>query len=242
MQNEASILKSMKLTIPQTESVWQVPDERELEIVVPENSEVLILEYNKNNGDYKRVVRVEKNARVKYLDLQVGEGVAEKNVSTTIELMGEGAQVDLLGLFAGQGNDNFKISHTVIHAAPRTTSRLVSKGILTGSSFAHQISRIEILPKQNGCSGDERSDTILLSDNARVIAVPELEISNNDVQCKHAVTTTRLNKEKLFYLASRGLDETTSRALLVEAHISSILEQVPEKFFSSLNLDLSNFK
>ena len=232
----------MKIAIPKTESVWRVPSETDLEIVVPENTTVLILEGNKNNGDYKRVVKVEKNARVKYVDLQIGEGTNDKNVSTTIELIGEDAQVELLGLFAGQGNDNFKISHQVIHAAPKTVSRLESKGILTGSSFAHQISRIEILPKQNGCSGDERSDTILLSDNARVIAVPELEIGNNDVQCKHAVTTTRLNKEKLFYLASRGLDETTSRALLVEAHINSILEQVPEEVRTELNLDFSSFE
>lgn len=228
----------MKITIPKTEPIWRVPEEIELEIVVPENSEVLILECNKNNGDFKRVIKVAKNARVKYLDLQIGEGVAVKNVATTIELVDEGAQVDLLGLFAGQGNDMFKITHQVIHAAPRTTSRLVSKGILTGASFAHQISSIAILPNQAGCSGDERADTILLSDTARVIAVPELEIGNNDVQCKHAVTTTRLNREKLFYLASRGLDETTSRQLLIEAHINVILEQIPEEMRVKLDLDI----
>jgi len=226
----------MKIIIPKTEKIWRVPGGNELEIVVPENSEVLILEDNKSNGVYKRVVRVEKNARVKYVDLQVGEGANEKNVEIVIELIGEGAHVDLLGLFAGQGNDSLRISHKVIHAAPRTASRLESKGILSGSSFAHQISRIEILPNQPGCSGDERSDTILLSDNARVIAVPELEIGNNDVQCKHAVTTTRLNKEKLFYLASRGLDENTSRQLLIEAHINSILDQIPEEIVLELNL------
>lgn len=232
----------MKITIPKTEPIWRVPEEMDLELVVPENSEVLILECNKNNGDYKRVIKVAKNARVKYLDLQIGEGVAAKNVATTIELIGEGAQVDLLGLFAGRGNDTFKITHQVVHAAPRTTSRLVSKGILTGASFAHQISSIAILPNQAGCSGDERADTILLSDTARVIAVPELEIGNNDVQCKHAVTTTRLNKEKLFYLASRGLDEATSRELLVEAHLMPILEEISEEIKKELNLDFSKFK
>ena len=216
-------------------------NEHEIELIVPTNSEMLILEYNKNNGEFKRNIKVEKNARLKYIDLQLGDGATEKNVETIIELIGEGAEVELLGLFAGQGNDNLKISHKVIHAAPRTISRLVSKGILTGASFAHQISSIAILPNQPGCSGDERSDTILLSDNARVIAVPELEIGNNDVQCKHAVTTTRLNKEKLFYLASRGLDENTSRQLLIEAHINIILDQIPEEILKGLNLELKPF-
>lgn len=232
----------MQITIPKDERIWRVPEEMELELVVPKNSEVLILEYNKNNGDYKRVVKVERGARVKYLDLQIGSGSNEKNIETIVELMGEGAEVELLGLFAGQQNDNFKISHTVIHAAPRTVSRLDSKGILTGASFAHQISKIAILPNKPGCAGDERSDTILLSDNARVIAVPELEIGNNDVTCKHAVTTTRLNKEKLFYLASRGLDKNTSRALLIEAHLNIILEQIPEKVRADLNLDFSKYE
>lgn len=214
-------------------------NDQEIELIVPADTELLILECNKNNGDFKRVIKVAKNARVKYVDLQIGEGAAAKNVATTIELVGEGAEVDLLGLFAGQGNDVFKISHKVIHAAPRTTSRLVSKGILTGSSFAHQISRIEILPGQSGCSGDERADTILLSDTARVIAVPELEIGNNDVQCKHAVTTTRLNAEKLFYLASRGLDEKTSRQLLVEAHLTPIFEKIPKELLRELDLKIN---
>ncbi len=226
----------MKIINPKTEKIWRVPGENELEIVVPENSEVLILEDNKSNGVYKRMVKIEKNARVKYVDLQVGEGANEKNVEIVIELIGEGAYVDLLGLFAGQGNDSLKISHKVIHAAPRTTSRLESKGILSDSSFAHQISRIEILPNQPGCSGDERSDTILLSENARVISVPELEIGNNDVQCKHAVTTTRLNRDKLFYLASRGLDETTSRKLLIQAHIAPIVECIPKELLKNLTM------
>lgn len=231
----------MKISIPKTEKVWRVPSETELELLVPENSEVVILECAKNNGELKRNIKIEKNARVKYIDLQLGDGGTEKNVETIIELIGEGAEVELLGLFAGKGNDTLKISHKVIHAAPRTTSRLVSKGILTGSSFAHQISRIEILPGQPGCSGDERSDTILLSDHARVIAVPELEIGNNDVQCKHAVTTTRLNKEKLFYLTSRGLDEKTSRELLITAHLNHILNQIPEQILLDSNLDFKPF-
>lgn len=208
-------------------------------LTAPADLEMVILDCQKNSGRFKRRVVVEKGARVKYIDLQIGDGANERNSETIIELKGEGAEVELLGLFAGQGNDNLKISHTVIHAAPRTVSRLVSKGILTGSSFAHQISRIEILPNQNGCSGDERSDTILLSDHARVIAVPELEIGNNDVQCKHAVTTTRLNKEKLFYLASRGLDENTSRQLLIEAHLNVILDHVPEEIKKDLNLQFN---
>lgn len=193
------------------------------------------------NGVFTRVFRVGANAKLTVIDLQIGNGGTERKTDVLVELVGEGAEVKLLGLFAGQRDDNLKISHKVIHAAPRTTSRLESKGILSGSSFAHQISRIEILPNQPGCSGDERSDTILLSDNARVIAVPELEIGNNDVQCKHAVTTTRLNKEKLFYLASRGLDETTSRQLLIEAHINSILEQIPEEIQNDLNLEFKFF-
>ncbi len=193
------------------------------------------------NGVFTRVFRVGANAKLTVIDLQIGNGGTERKTDVLVELVGEGAEVKLLGLFAGQGNDSLRISHKVIHVAPRTTSRLESKGILSGSSFAHQISRIEILPNQPGCSGDERSDTILLSDNARVIAVPELEIGNNDVQCKHAVTTTRLNKEKLFYLASRGLDETTSRQLLIEAHINSILEQIPEEVQTDLDLKLVSF-
>ncbi len=221
----------MQIIIPNTE--------QNFELKIAENT--LILDCNKINGEFKRHISIQKGARVKYIDLQIGEGNSERNSETIIELAGENAEVELLGLFAGQGNDNLKISHKVIHAAPHTTSKLEARGILTDSAFAHQISSIAILPNQNGCAGDERSDTILLSDNARVIAVPELEIGNNDVTCKHAVTTTRLSPEKLFYLATRGLDEASSRKLLVEAHLNGLVEHIPEVLCTELALDFSNF-
>lgn len=213
--------------------------EKDFSYTVEKGEEILFILKINEPGVFSRIFKVETGAKLTIIDLQIGVGVTERKTNIVVELVGEGAEVNLLGLFAGQGHDSLNINHSVKHAAPRTVSKLESRGILTDAAFAEQISSIAILPNQMGCKGDERADTVLLSDNARVVAVPELEISNNDVQCKHAVTTTRLNAEKLFYLTSRGLSETDSRALLVEAHMSPILEQIPSDVLLELNLDFS---
>lgn len=255
----------MEIRIPTNESVYRVPEGTELTLIVPSQADLVILEKDhsatkielvieegahvvyvvnmfRNNGDYTRTAQVGKGATLKWIDIQTGEGLTERVVETMIILSGEAARVELLGIFAGQGSDNMRFSHKTKHAAPHSVSRMESRGILTGASFAHQTSSIVILPNQNGCSGDERAETLLLSENARVVAVPELEIGNNDVQCKHAVTTTRLNAEKLFYLAARGLDEKTSRSLLIEAHLAPILEQVPESVREKVNIDITQYE
>lgn len=205
--------------------------------IIPQNTKTVKVLHERGAGDFAYTFLVEAGAELTLIDLQIGTGETQRTANTTVQLIGEGARVNLFGLFVGRGSDELKISHRVIHKAPRTTSKLESRGLLTDSAFAHQTSSITIEPGQAGCSGDERADTILLSDKARVVAVPELEIGNNDVQCKHAVTTTRLNAEKLFYLASRGLDEKTSRALLVQAHLAPILEQLPADARELVNLD-----
>lgn len=210
---------------------------------IPQNTKTVKVLHERGTGDFAYTFGVEAGAELTLIDLQIGTGETQRTANITVELIGEGAKVNLLGLFIGKGSDDLKISHRVIHKAPRTISKLESRGLLTGSAFAHQTSSITIEPGQPGCSGDERADTILLSDKARVVAVPELEIGNNDVQCKHAVTTTRLNAEKLFYLTSRGLSEAEARKILIEAHLSPIMAQLSteltDKLMTTLEL-LSN--
>ena len=65
-----------------------------------------------------------------------------------------------------------------------------------------------------------------MSDKAAIDAVPDLEIANNDVSCSHGVTTTRLRKEDLFYVQSRGLSEKQAEKLMLYAHVGPVLDAI----------------
>jgi hypothetical protein len=71
------------------------------------------------------------------------------------------------------------------------------------------------------------SRNLLLSDRARVDAIPQLEIVADDVRCTHGATVTRLQQEELFYLRSRGLGADQAARLLLEGFCDEILAGLP---------------
>ena len=77
-------------------------------------------------------------------------------------------------------------------------------------------------------SASQLSRNLLLSDRARVDAIPQLEIVADDVRCTHGATVTRLQQEELFYLRSRGLGADQAARLLLEGFCDEILASLPE--------------
>ncbi|MCP6768902.1 SufD family Fe-S cluster assembly protein, partial [Klebsiella pneumoniae] len=56
---------------------------------------------------------------------------------------------------------------------------------------------------------------LLLSNTAKVVSVPSLEVLTNSVQCKHGTATSCYNEEQLVYLQSRGIPEQKAKELLL---------------------------
>lgn len=177
---------------------------------------------SKENVEVKRIATVHNDAHITWFD-------SNKKISVNSEiitkLMAPGARAETYGIFYGEDAEQFNISHRTEHLALNTHSIMETKGVLDGHSRAAMRSLIKIHPGMAGCTGHERADTLLLSNQAHIDAVPDLEIGNNDVQCTHAVTTTRLSPEKLFYLAGRGIGEDEAKKMLVEAHLAGVGEK-----------------
>lgn len=68
---------------------------------------------------------------------------------------------------------------------------------------------------------------LLLSPKARVDTKPQLEIIADNVKCSHGATVSQLEDDEVFYLRSRGLDETDARNLLIKAFAAEIINQLP---------------
>jgi Fe-S cluster assembly protein SufD len=79
---------------------------------------------------------------------------------------------------------------------------------------------------------------LLLSDQARVDARPQLEIHADDVKCSHGSTTGKLDEEALFYLRSRGLTEVEGRRLLTRGFVAEICEALPGEALTRFAQDL----
>jgi Fe-S cluster assembly protein SufD len=143
-----------------------------------------------------------------------------------ILLEGEESQASLNGIMLLRGAEHADTTTRITHQAPRCTSRQVYKTVLNDKSRGVFQGKITVAPGAQKSDGYQLSRALLLSDRAEMDAKPELEINADDVKCSHGSTIGDLDENALFYLRSRGLNETQARALLIEGFVSETLDDI----------------
>jgi Fe-S cluster assembly protein SufD len=137
----------------------------------------------------------------------------------TIELAGPGAHADIGGHFLLKDKDDYNVEIYVVHKAPHTTAQTTLKGVAFDRSKLRFFGRIVIEPGCPNVQSFLEERILLLSDDAKAEAVPELEILSDDVKCSHAASVSRVPEEHLFYLQSRGLTPQAAEDLIVQGFL-----------------------
>jgi len=163
----------------------------------------------------------------------------EKELNYNISLAGKGASVKFLGLLLGNENQGLKLKITVIHQAENTTSEVIIKSALRDMSSVFFDGLIKIEKGAKGTKAWLAAHFLLLSQKARGIAVPNLEIIENDIKAGHAATVGRINDLELFYLMSRGIPERKAKQLIVLGFLEGIINQFPEKLSNKATAHLN---
>jgi Fe-S cluster assembly protein SufD len=132
----------------------------------------------------------------------------------------------LNGLFMAGGRQHTDTHTWVDHAEPHCTTRELYKGILDGAAHGVFVGKILVRQGAGGTDAQQTNKNLLLSREALVDSVPQLEILADDVKCKHGSTTGQLDPEALFYLRSRGLHQEAARSLLTYAFASDLVGRV----------------
>jgi Fe-S cluster assembly protein SufD len=142
------------------------------------------------------------------------------------DLMGEGIDCTLNGLYLADG-DTLVDNHTTInHAQPHCGSHEVYKGILGGKARGIFNGKIIVAKDAQKTDAKQTNKALLLSDGAQMNTKPQLEIFADDVKCTHGATVGQLDADSLFYLQARGLDRNTARALLIRGFAGDIVGRV----------------
>lgn len=173
----------------------------------------------------EQIIRLGKNEH-KLIPLEwYGKDTQDHQI--TIRLEGEGASVDVIGVFLGYGAESFTSNTTVVHVAPKTTSRTLLRGVLRESSRAYVRGMVKIEPGAKGSQAGFEARALMLSKECRAECVPDLEIAENDVLgATHAASVAPVDEEQLFYLMSRGLTHPEAQELLTEAFIYPALSLI----------------
>ncbi len=151
----------------------------------------------------------------------------KQKLDYTIKLKGEGADITFLILVIAEGNKNLTIRTNVIHEAPNTKSRVIIKGALQDASYIDFEGMVKVVPGAKNTNAWLAAHILLLSQQARGRAVPNLEIAENEVSAGHAATVGKIDEIELFYLMSRGLSKEASTRLIVQGFLESLISEFP---------------
>jgi Fe-S cluster assembly protein SufD len=165
-----------------------------------------------------------RGANVSSHSVLLGGALVRNNVHPV--LAGEGGECLINGLFAGTGEQHLDNYMLVEHASPHCGSRQFYNGILNDHAHGVFHGRIIVHKDAQKTDAKQTNRNLLLSDNARIDTKPQLEIYADDVKCTHGATIGQIDDVALFYLRSRGIEETTARKLLLSAFAGECLDRM----------------
>ena len=146
-----------------------------------------------------------------------------RDIDVAIDLVGEGAEVDLKGLYLCGGDERVDFRVLMHHRAGGCVSRQLFNGIAAGSSRVTFDGRIIVAPDAQKTEAYQENHNIVLSEQAHVETTPQLEIYADDVKCSHGATIGRLDEDALFYMRTRGVPEKEARVLQMLSFLSPVI-------------------
>ena len=110
------------------------------------------------------------------------------------------------------------------HYNEKTFSDMINKSTVNNSSNTKYIGTVNITRNAKFSNGYQQSHSMILDDESKSESIPILEIDNSEVKCSHGATVGKIDKEKVFYLMSRGFNKKESKKILVEGFITDLLK------------------
>lgn len=141
-----------------------------------------------------------------------------------VEILKEGAEVEIVGMFLAQNTDTIEVSVVIHHKAPHTRATTVLKGIGRDRAKIKFLGRIVIDSACGGSNSFLTERMLLLTDTATAEAIPELEILTDDVKCSHAASISRIPEEHIFYLMSRGIPRAHAEEMIIDGFLADLIE------------------
>jgi Fe-S cluster assembly protein SufD len=173
----------------------------------------------------RQVSRVGRDADFVTTVVALGGDYARLRIDSALD--GRGASGEMQAVYFGEGTQMHDMRTLQDHVAPRTTSNLLFKGAVQGTSHAVYSGLIHIGKEAAGVNAFQTNRNVKLSDGAWAESVPNLEIENNDVRCSHASAVGPVDEDSLFYLESRGVPPAAAERLIVLGFFEEVLERLP---------------
>jgi Fe-S cluster assembly protein SufB len=208
-----------------------------VEIVVKKNARCRYTTIqNWSNNVYNLVTKraaAYEGATMEWIDGNLGSKVTMKYPA--VYLMEPRAHGEVLSIaFAGRGQQ-LDAGGKVVHGAPNTTSKIVSKSISKDGGRASYRGLLKVYKGAAGSKSNVVCDALLIDDKSRSDTYPVIEIDEDDVTIGHEASVSKVGEEQLFYLMSRGIPKDQAEGLVVAGFIEPLVKELPMEYAIELN-------
>lgn len=208
-----------------------------VEVVVKESARV---RYTTVQNWYKTVYNlvtkratVAKDASMEWVDCNLGSKITMKYPSCILQ--GERAHGEMLSIAVAGSTQHQDAGAKMIHLAPHTTSKIVSKSISKGGGRTSYRGQIKISPMAVSARSKVVCDALILDQESRSDTYPNNQIMTGSATLEHEAYVSRVSEEQLLYLMSRGLTAKEAEGIIIRGFLEPIIQELPMEYAVELN-------
>ena len=201
-----------------------------VEVVVGDGAQVSVISLQDWDDDAVHLSHHEavvgRDASYKHVAISFGGDVVRMDCN--VHYAGPGGSAELLGLYFADEGQHLEHRLFADHDAPHTRSNVVYKGALQGDGArAVWVGNVLIRKVAEGIETYEENRNLVLTDGCQADSVPNLEIETGEIEgAGHASAVGRFDDNQLFYLRSRGIEESEARRLVVHGFFNDLIRKI----------------
>lgn len=196
-----------------------------IEIFLNDNSNLEIIlsvtspkEINIVNSIY---AQLEKDSNLTIHNISTGAALSRSRMD--IDLLGNGSEFSLDGIYFGEESQIHDNRVFVNHLGKNTSSNMITKGVLGDQSSSIFTGTIHIAEGAEKTESHQENRNILLSEEATAQSVPNLEILCDDVICSHGSSVGPIEENIYHYVMSRGIKKVDADKLLIKGFFNEVI-------------------
>ncbi|WDF81736.1 SufD family Fe-S cluster assembly protein [Lacticaseibacillus pabuli] len=170
-----------------------------------------------------RQVNVARNAQLHWHAASFGADAGF--IYHSVNLNGQGATADAKMAALTTAADCLIVTTAVTNVAPKTDGLITQHGVASGSSQLFMNGIGAIVRGARGSNAQQENRVLMLNDQAEAESNPLLLIDENDVTAGHAASVSAIDRQQMYYLMSRGLQEAVAVRLVVRGFLLGLLPE-----------------
>lgn len=144
--------------------------------------------------------------------------------SYPVAYLKKGAKASFTSIVVAHSGSTIELGNRAI-LGEKSSADIISRAICRGGRV---VSKGYIRGEGKGCRGHLECRGLMLSDEGSILAIPELEAMNPEVDLSHEAAVGRIAEDEIFYLMARGLTRDEATSAIIRGFLDVEIKGLPE--------------